>query len=449
MSEDLGHLFTEFKSQLDRLPEAREPPSTTLQILGRHKHERDWQRLLFYFLTPDEPHGLDHALLEHLLTALSDREDTGYEYSAFDLDHVEIATEVVTAEGRRPDAVMWAGEDWFLCWELKVTASEGSDQTVDYVNTESFPSIGLTKEDVPADGHHYVYLAPEAAGSPAADAFVEMSWEWVAGQLQSFLADSHGSYPAQTTGQLNEFASTIQQELQMTEYQKNQDEKAKLYFEYYDEITEAKDAFEKQWAVFTDTWGTRLAEALDVGEIVELPDLPESAIAVAVESTDGTADHWMFRQENSDWAGIVKDGWWRHGETLSNVYTVAEDRDDFRISLYHRLAENRELAVRDTTLELQLWHGTGNGRQFMEDFKSQIATKMDDRGDAVPPTAEYTGRRGNPVTITYDIPVTEYDDFYQAYVAALHNAFIDVAIDHAEFVITIDQIYEELLTEYA
>ncbi len=448
MPSNLYEQFSEFKGQLDRLPKAKEPPSTTLQILGRHKYERDWQRLFFYFLSPAKPHGLDHTLLKHLLTALSDRDDLGYEYSAYDLDTVQVATEVSTAEGRRPDAVMWSGEDWFLCWELKITASEGSDQTTDYVSTESFPSIGLSKENVPTDGHHYVYLAPEDASSPTADAFVQISWEWVTEQLQSFLAASHGTYPAQTTAQLYEFSSTIQRELQMTEYQENQKEKAQLYFEYYDEIAAAEDAFKKQWSEFADTWGTQLVQALDVGKIVELPEISETNIAVEIQTHGGDTERWVFWQGNSDWAGIVKEGWWRHGETLSNVYSVADDRDDFRISLYHRLTENRERAVQDNILELQLWHGTGNGDRFMYDFKGEIAVKMDERADAFPATAEYTARRGNPIVITYNIPINKYDDFFKAYVAALNDAFIDIAVNHAEFVTIVDQIYQRLIDKH-
>ena len=448
MSKRLSQRFAEFRSRVDRLPEAREPPATTLQILGRHNRERDWQRLLFYFLTPAEPHGLDHALTEHLLTALSDRDDIGYEYSAFDLANVEVATEVTTAEGRRPDAVMWAGDDWFVCWELKLTAAEGADQTGDYVETGSFPNIGVRKDDVPTEGHHYVYLAPAGAPPPGADAFVQLSWEWVADQLQSFLAASHGRFPARTTAQIDEFASTIQRELHMTDYQENQAEKAKLYLEYYDEITAAREAFEKQWAGFTETWGTQLARVLDVGSVVTHPELPESHVLIELETDEGDVDRWMFRQGHSDWGGIVKEGWWRHGDDLSSIYVSSDDADDYRLSLYHRLDENRELATRDHTLELQLWHGTKSGRAFMEAFKREVATKMDERSEVVPPTAEYTGRRGNPVTITYDIPVGEHGDFFEAYVAALHRAFIDIAVDHAEFVTMIDGIYEDLLTTH-
>lgn len=109
--------------------------------------------------------------------------------------------------------------EWFVCWELKVEATEGADRTDDYVESESFQSIGVDKDDIPSDRHHYVYLVPEGASPPDADEFVPVAWEWVASELQSFLADSHGEHPARTTAQLNDFIGTIHTELTMTDYE--------------------------------------------------------------------------------------------------------------------------------------------------------------------------------------------------------------------------------------
>lgn len=207
MSDSLKRRIAEFEDRLAHLPKAEEPPPTTLQILGRSQQEQDWQRLLFHFLSPDEPHGLGYALLEHFLLSLSNRDDFEYTFSRFDLNDVQIQQEVMSSDGRRPDAVVWSAEDWFICWEVKVAASEGDDQTADYVDAESFRSIGLAKEAVPSDNHYYVYLSPEDASPPRADEFVQVSWEWVAAELQSFLGDSHGEHPSRTAAQLDGFTS--------------------------------------------------------------------------------------------------------------------------------------------------------------------------------------------------------------------------------------------------
>ena len=189
MTRSIEAELTELRQQLAALPEAAEPPPTTLQVLGRSTQERDWQQFLVHFLTSSAPHGLEHAVLEHVLTALSERDDLGYVFSRFDIDDIQIAQEVSTSNGI-PDVVLWAADEWFICWELKVHASEGRDQTRRYVEVDSFDGIGLDKSEVPAEGQHYVFLAPKSASSPDADEFVHVSWEWLAAELQSFLIES-------------------------------------------------------------------------------------------------------------------------------------------------------------------------------------------------------------------------------------------------------------------
>ena len=118
MPERLDGRLAEFKRQLDRLPGAEAPPPTTLQVLGRGQLEQDWQRLLFHFLSPERPHGLDHAFLEHLLTPLADHDEVEYTCSPFDLTDTLVDTEVQTSNERRPlrmgcDLRRDMGGQWF------------------------------------------------------------------------------------------------------------------------------------------------------------------------------------------------------------------------------------------------------------------------------------------------------------------------------------------------
>lgn len=245
--------MSKFKSDLDVLPEADEPPSTTLRIIRNNQQERDWQRLLFHCISPDGPHGLAHTLLEHLLSELADRSDVDYSFSRFDLNEIQTEIEVTISDGRRPDAVVWVSESWLICWELKIEASEGDDQTHNYVNADSFQSISLDKDGVPSESHHYIYFVPGDTSPPEADEFVSISWEWVASELQAFLAESYGEHPTRTTAQLNDFVGTIQSELKMNKYEETQQEKVELYLNHYDETTEVQQAFEQDWGEFTKT----------------------------------------------------------------------------------------------------------------------------------------------------------------------------------------------------
>jgi hypothetical protein len=445
VTDSLENQLAILKNDLDRLPEAEEPPSTTLQIIRNNQQERDWQQLLFHYLSTDESHGLNRALLEHILSALSDRDDLGFTFSRLSLADVQVEQEVKIPNGRRPDAVVWASEDWFICWELKINSSEGEDQTRDYVDAESFQSIDLSKEDVPDSGHHYVYLAPMDASPPGAEEFVPISWRWIADQIQTFLAESHGEYPARTIAQLETFVGTIQSETMTTEYQENQQEKAELYFEYYSEIAEAQEAFENRWEWFANNWGNQLVEAMDVVEPVEIPSLRDTDIAVEITQPSIEDETWVFRQGGSEWAGIFKKGWWRQENNLENICTIDGDNNDVRITLFHRLEQNRGKAIRDGLLELGLYHGRGANSQFMDMFKEELTTKVENSDNGIPSAVSVGGRRSNPLTATYDIPVRDHDDFFEAYVAALRDTLRSLVIENREITTLIDEAYEQSL----
>ena len=437
----------ELVQRLNRLPDTNEPPPTTLQILGRNHQERDWQRLLFHFLSPGKGHGLDHALLEHVLSLLSERNDLGYTFSRLDLQDIKVETEVVTSNDTRPDAVLWLPGDWFICWELKLTASETHKQTKAYVDASSFPAIGLSKDDVPADNRYYIYLAPESASPPEANEFVQISWEWIASELQAFLAKGQGGHPARTTAQLDDFISTIQQELTMTEHQENQQEKAQLYFDYYDEIQDVQSAFENQWDAFADNWGLRLARELDGVEIIEIPDLSDNHVAIELDPDSDVLTRWIFRQ-GSSWAGIAKEQWRRRTDDGSMIYSTRDDDNYAHITLYHRLEKNRQKAIRDGVLELTLWHGTSSDKEFHKMVKERVRNKITERDYELPPAVSLTGGSSNVFSATYNIPIAEYDDFFDAYTAALGNAFVDLCVENPELITIIDESFDESMTAY-
>ena len=438
----------ELVQRLNRLPDADGPPPTTLQVLGRNHQEQDWQRLLFHFLSPQEGHGLNDALLEHLLSSLTDRDDLDYTFSRLDLQDIKVETEVVTSNYTRPDAVLWLPGDWFICWELKLWASETHKQTRAYIDASSFPAIDLSKDDVPLDNHHYIYLAPESASSPEANEFVQISWEWIASELQTFLAESQGGYPARTTAQLDDFISTIQQELTMTEHQENEQEKAQLYFDYYDELQDVQSAFENQWDDFTDNWGLRLARELDDVEIVKIPDLSDNQVGIELNPDAEDSARWIFRQ-GSSWAGIAKEQWRRRRTDDHPVIYGAPDDDNYaHITLYHRLEKNRKKAIRDGILELTLWHGNSSDNEFYKLVNERVGNKIDEREYQLPPTVDLTNRTGNILTATYNIPIAEHDDFFDAYTVGLGDAFVDLTVENSELITIITEAFEESLDEY-
>lgn len=430
--------------KLNRLPEADEPPPTTLQILGRNRQEQDWQRLLFYYLSPDVSHGLDSALLEHFLSALGGRDELDYTFSRFDLEDIQIETEVITSDGRRPDALMWSSEDWFICWELKVDASEGDDQTSDYVVADSFRSVNLNKDDVPSEDHHYIFLAPENAAPPEANEFDKITWEWVRTELQEFLIESHGEYPARTTAQINDFIGTIRSELTMTEYQENQQEKVELYLDHYQEISDVQQAFEKQWGEFIETWGDRLSQALDTAIVTHDATVPEEYVSVEIAMKNDETRLWTFRQGNDDWAWMFPRQWWRNLDKKRPIY----DRQSpmARVGFLHRLGQNQEKALRDNKLIFYLRNAPTADDDFHDGFQRRFNFDSEIE-QLLPRKTSRPGRKANVLEAIYDIDVDSHSDFFEAYIAALSRAMDEHVVSNPELMNRIDTIYEQTIEE--
>lgn len=461
---------TEFKSKLDELP--HKPPQTTLQILNQGQREKYWQRLLFHFLSPHKRHGLEHTLLEQLLNELSKRDDINGSFPLHNPDDIQIELEVdvqIRDDGadRRVDAVMWSEHDWFICWELKVEGSEEHNQTRDYVNAESFQNIELEKNDVPSDGHHYIYLAEENAPDPEAEEFVSTSWGWIASQITSFLKESTRTHPTRTTLRLLEFCDTISSELNLSKYQRKITEPYIEYFdvvdslkknnEYTEKITELEDAFDAQLDQFLNTWGSRLGKYMDTIEPVE--DLPtkNNDVAIELDHPSVGGEEWVLQQGDPYpyWVGMFKRGWWRRDDDddddrLSNSYT--ENDSDVRITFYHNLnhqyEQKKKDMIEDRELEVWLYHG-GSNEVFQEKFNQILETKIRNSGNRISSSVSVGGGRAyKSIKLTSDIPIRERDGFFEAYVAAWSSIIDDILIDNHEIISLIDDAYEQSLSEF-
>ena len=437
MPDSLKQQLARFKNDFNLLPETDEPPSTTLQIIRTRQQEQDWQRLLFHYLSPDKPHGLDSALLEHLLSALSERSDLDFTFSQFDLADIQVEQEVTISNGRRPDAVIWASEDWFICWELKVGASEDEDQTRDYVDAEAFSSINLEKEEVPADGHHYIYLAPDGS-SPEANGFVPVSWKWIGEEIQTFLAESQGKYPGRTIAQLETLIGTIQSELQMTDYQENQQEKVELYVEHYNELSEVQQVFDDQWEQFRNTWGSRLIQNLDNAVMVDSPDIQDGNLMAEITMGDTTKRKWKLWQD-TDWAAIRPPNW-RTG--LDGI------EGSPRIYFHHRLGDRyKPVAVGDRKLKFWLRNESYKSPDSFYENCAQKFKSDDQIPNLLPARTTRTGNKTNVLEATYDINVDSHSDFFEAYISALSLAMDEHVISNPELINRIDELYNETLEE--
>jgi len=78
----------------------------------------------------------------------------------------------------------------------------------------------------------------------------------------------------------------------------------------------------------------------------------------------------------------------------------------------------------------------------------RLDNKIEERGYNLPQSVSLTGRSGSILSATYNIPVAEHDDFFDAYTAALRDAFVDLTVDNSELISIIDECFDESMTTY-
>ena len=436
----------EMGRQLDRLPEIERPPPTTLQVLNQSRQEGEWQRFLAYFLTPGAPHRLEHSVVERFLRGFSNRDDTDFVFSQFDLEDVQVATEVPIPDGRL-DVLVWCEDEWFILFELKIDSSEGDGQTERYACAESFQNVDLDPTAVTKSCQHYIYVTPEGS-QPESDDFTAVQWSWIASQLRTVQESDYGSHPARTTAQLDDFIDTIETELTMTEHERNEAAKAELYVNYYDEMSEITDAFESEWQTFLNSWGRRLAATLDEARVIDNPERVPSVsdVDVMIELPDGEdrRRYWVCRQAQGSWSWLFPTNWWTRLDNGEPVYR--NENPNARVGFLHRPEFDRQTILEDQELTFYLRNAPSGNDDFYPRFASQFNSD-DDIAARLPEETERRGVQSNVLEATYDINIDEHGDLFTGYIQALASAVNDHVVSNHRLIERIDAIYEDTRNE--
>jgi hypothetical protein len=345
--EELTDRFRELRTSLEALPEVTEPPKPMLRILGSARAEQKWNILLAYFLDPSQPHGFNATLLKVFLDNVSQVTDDRIDYYHREFSQVTVETEVASPQNNRPDLLIRAPGEWFVCVESKVDSSEGDRQTQRYIEDTH---IGTEEKDAyPEDGQHYLFLSKKYAPDSSAAGFEDLSWRDVVGAFQNELNLSHGQYPERSVSQLEDFLSTIITVTNMEDddFEQIQKEKVQLLSEYRDEIDEllnAADALHERavedWAemfrsqvndeVWTDEWHLRDDE---YGRIFKHGWYLDSNLEPTINPDEAWGDsglriHFMHY--------IRKKPSFRRGELKFELITNSLNRVDVRDE-FHRL----------------------------------------------------------------------------------------------------------------
>ena len=491
----LQSLFEEW----EHVTEIPQNPRTTLQVIeytldSRRKAEEYVNRLLRYYLDPENPHGMSAEFLRAFLEGLP--EETEFDQPVHDLSRVSIDDQVRVygwkddgtneANGREGgvdelppatgdsksdeddsvgivDLVVEVPGDWFLLVELKFFAGEnnltgdGPSQTEWYYGATT---VGDRKKSTYESGEYCLFVRPESEPVAKEQEFANWSWrEFDEDVLEPFIRENGPRIPARTVEQLREFRDDIRNVSGMSDYQTDELRKTELFLEHYEAITDVTSTFDKRWETFTGEWPARVVTALTANDDVDgyadaLPseiansideDEADSVAALDVQHGPAAEDRWILRGVSSDWGVIFKEGWWRHMDDFRCTYARPGDRNDVRNGFVHRLRKNRDRVLRDGELIFYLRNMGANDQAFIDDFDSKLNANFGKIEDLLPPNAELTDQKRNVLEATYDIHVDEHETIFEAYVEALSRAVVDHVVENSALVEAIDSIRRDAI----
>lgn len=442
---DLAAELEQVTQRWNQLVDVPQPPRSLMRIIeyslgSQRRAEVYVNRLLRYLLDPEEPHGMDAEFLDAFLTGLPEACD--FQEDLVDLSGVRVDDQVTVAgldddgsegTGRRGDVdlVIEAPNEWLVLIELKFSAGENNLRGDGLSQTEFYAQathVDGRPKSVYESGVYYLYVHPATEAGARADPFVDWTWGAIVDDVvEGFIVEHAPRYPQRTVTQLHDLVDDVREITGMTDHQSTEREKVELYLEHYDAITDVTEAFEARWEEFTANWPELLADTLET------------------EGFDTT--RWTFRTYQQGWGTLFRDGWWKQQRTLENI-SDKTDENDLRIFFHHRLRRNRDLALRDQTLAFMFRNAGANEQAFIDVFNQVFYDRRAEIEEALPDAAEVTGEKRNLIRATYDIPVDEHDDFFDAYIAALRQAFVEHAGDNDRLVALITDTYDEAIDRY-
>lgn len=408
-SSKINNEIEEFASAFDALPEISEPPSTTLDILRRRTHEKYWHRFLRYFLDPSAPHGLGSALLKEFLSLVEENTDA-VGLSESTLEAVRVESEVSSDNGR-PDLLIYLEDEWFICIELKVRASESGTQTEEYATSSRLGDISVSGYS--EQERHYLYLAKQIHDPPTSEKFACLNWTDVQQIMGEIIADARGQYPARTTAQLVDFRDTVREEIMSEQpYDTQQGEYVELYLQHTDAIDTVRTAFERMIDHQIEGWATRFQEHY-------------------------RPDRWdeTWRCDQGKYGKIFKDVW-RRDENGIPVEGWSDGA--FRLEFRHRIRD--EQSWKEGSVVFRTVIPKNSNDEYRNRCHEVFNNNLDELNNTVEPTKiVIKGEQRTLTEATYSFdPIKGPEGYY----TALSEAFDD----HVILAPLLTEIYESAFT---
>lgn len=452
---DLHDELQALEQKWEQITSIPDSPRSMMNVIeyslgSQRKAEVYINRLLKYLLDPEEPHGMGTEFLRATLQGLP--AECEFEEDIHDLSDIrvddqvklrQVVEEETTSTGL-VDLCIEAPNEWYLLIELKFSSKD--TQTEFYYNDVTH--IEEQPKDEYESGQYYLYIHQHDKPTANEPAFANWTWRaFTADVLDPFITENAPRYPQRTVTQLHDLVDDIQTIAGMSDQQENEQEKIALYLDHYDAIKNVTDTFDDRWEAFTDEWGLRLAETLEDQGIGTYTETSENVITVRLDPEEATRGEWLFRSSSSDWGMIFKHGWWRHTETLEPLDARPDDRNDARIGFHHRLGRNRDLAIGDHTLKLYFRNMGANDQTFIDSFVDHLSNRQEEVTESLPPDIEWTSNKRNMLVATYEIRPDKHEDFFDAYIATLCEAFKAYVVDGDSAIATIGGAYEDAVQE--
>lgn len=421
-SEELNERFRELRTSLEAQPAVSEPPKSILRILGSTRSEQEWNTLLAYFLDPSQPHGFDADLLKAFLDVAHDETGAEIAYYHRDIETVEVDTEEISPQNNRPDIVIRAPGEWFVCIESKVESTEGERQTDRYLEDTHIGSD--EKSEFPEDGHHYLFLSKQYAADARADGFGDLYWNQVVDAFHRKLRRSHGRYPERSVNQLEDFLSTISQVTSMDDddFTTIQKEKVRLLNEYRTDIDALLEA----------------AESLRERAIEDWPEMFRNHV-----DDELWTDDWWIYQDDTESGTICRHGWWLDDEDLQPTSAIEETYGDrgFRLFFNHLIRREESFSRGKLTYRLRSSTNVPLRDEFnrlynSERWQQELQPLFEERD------ITNKGNKRNYFLKTYDVDQSRLPESYFETIATAFE-------EHRPIVTVVDEILDEALQNVA
>lgn len=416
--------------------QAKQPYGVFSVLSGRR--ERKYQQTLQYFLDPNKPHGFGTTLLDEFLDTLG----TPVQYLGS--QHIEIEEEVYVADDgseSRIDLIICGGQalaehpKWAVFLELKVGASENTNQTPTYANTKRwqftwFDTTEITVSDL--DEKTYVYIAKSNADPPEDDRFDEVSWADLADAFEDRLDGSLFQYPTRSVIQFTDFISSLQETENMpTPFDEDElSDRLKLYFEYDDVIDQVEQA-QRQFETDFDDLSTHLTTHWQ-DTIRDHFDLDES--------------EWVIRDSSSaKWQGLRPTYWDQNprddGGTLELYFHLPPTTDTLRkqeLFFHLRLPPQRTLHKRQYDAD----------QSFNDVFTHKATTEYDDeireQLEAIDDVDIRLDSASTLFTKTYKL---DPDNLVDSYLANATTAVEEFCTNNTALISSLNTVFEEAYEE--